>query len=750
MRVLLTLSMLVVALLALGQLGHSQPAPATPAEGKVLAAEVKEIFRAHCLECHGGARVSGRLKIHDHELLVVKKKLVVPGSPDKSELFGRISDTSEARMPEPPREALTADQIEKVRRWIVAGAPAFPVDVVAPKEEKKEPVFAGKVGIEHVLRSILTHIRDVPREDRAFFRYFSLNHILTSGATEEELSRQRDALVKAINHLSWEEAIYQPVAIDAPSNTVYAVDIRKVGWHAQPFRRWVAGKQGERSPITLFDLVLLEYPYGITYPGSEMFDRLCEEYLVPGRLLRPIPFLRADWFVSVVTQPPIYDDLLQLPLELPQLEGRLGVDSEGDLRDGRAFRAGMIQSGVSRNNRVVERHPARGLGYYWKSADFRTSKGPENMFQDPIDLHPAGGEMIFGLPNGLQAYYVATGAGTRLEFAPTDIVTDKFATDRVVRNGLACMRCHDAGMKSFKDTVRPALLKLPAEPGFDKAYALRLYPEEGTEKEPVNLQKDLRKDAARFAEAMKKVLGREMPAGYEPLVPVSRRYLDDALTLEQAAGELGLEAPGDLAAIFRIPQFSGLGLFPLSIEKGVVRRDAWEDYFDQVVSALGLGQPLPALDAQTRANFPAGKVQLPVDLKSNHKNNLFTPGDALFFQVVNRSEKPVYIELIGTGTRGEKVVLTPANLTVAPGTTYRFPTEGTIKVQGGLGKELVTLYASPEAFTAGELIRFEPREGYAVADRVVHSFDRLEQQGGRWRVVRPAVVIKKTLEIETR
>src|SRR5262245_21434005 len=114
MRVL-ACSSLIAALLALGQLGYTQPAQPAPADGKTLAAEVKEIFRANCLECHGGAKVSGRLKILDHELLVVKKKLIVPGSPDKSELFGRITDTSEARMPEPPREALTADQIDKVR-----------------------------------------------------------------------------------------------------------------------------------------------------------------------------------------------------------------------------------------------------------------------------------------------------------------------------------------------------------------------------------------------------------------------------------------------------------------------------------------------------------------------------------------------------------------------------------------------------------------------------------------------------------
>ena len=114
---------------------------------------------------------------------------------------------------------------------------------------------------------------------------------------------------------------------------------------------------------------------------------------------------------SVVTQPPLYEDFLQLPFTVAELEKDLGVDSEADLADRTAPRAGMTVSGVSRNNRVVERHAGR-TGMYWKSFDFRTSKGPENVLKDPITFKESGGEMIFRLPNGLQGYYVADAAGT--------------------------------------------------------------------------------------------------------------------------------------------------------------------------------------------------------------------------------------------------------------------------------------------------------------------------------------------------
>jgi serine/threonine-protein kinase len=391
---------------------------------------------------------------------------------------------------------------------------------------------------------------------------------------------------------------------------------------------------------------------------------------------------------------------------------------------------------VSRNNRVVERHPSRD-GAYWKSFDFRTSKGAENLFHDPLDLHPTGGEMIFNLPNGLQGYFVATGAGARLEAAPTDIVTDKFAEDKTVRNGLACMRCHDRGVKEFADVVRPALLRLPGSPGFDKRAALNLYPEQAV------LDGFLKEDGERFRAAMARVLGKEWVR--EPLVPVTRRFLDEPLLLTTAAGELGLVEPGGLRELFRAPQFAGLGLVPLAAQ-GAVRRDTWEDYFDQVVRGLGLGVPVVPLDGLSCRDFPAGPAPCDVELKTNKKHNTFEPGDELVLRVTNRSQRPLYIELFGTSARGRTVLLAPSTTTVGPGETYRYPAQGGIKIRGGLGKERITLFASAAAFPGGELLR-----GEGVSDRVLHPFFGCRREGGRWRLANDGTgLVKRVIEIETR
>src|SRR5581483_2741703 len=116
-------------------------------------------------------------------------------------LFQAVSATDDGVMPPPGRPRLGPEEIEAVRKWIAGGAPAFPADAAPPKEAAKDPAFKDVAGIDYVLKSILAHVRNVPVQDRRFVRFFSVNHILTRGATPAELEVQRDALAKAVNHL---------------------------------------------------------------------------------------------------------------------------------------------------------------------------------------------------------------------------------------------------------------------------------------------------------------------------------------------------------------------------------------------------------------------------------------------------------------------------------------------------------------------------------------------------------------------
>ena len=106
---------------------------AEPADSEIpppvpLAVEVQELFREHCRECHRPGNVKNGIKILNHDLLVEKRKLVVPGEPDASPLYRSLITTNrKKRMPPPGRLPLEEAEISLVKRWIEAGAPPFPL-----------------------------------------------------------------------------------------------------------------------------------------------------------------------------------------------------------------------------------------------------------------------------------------------------------------------------------------------------------------------------------------------------------------------------------------------------------------------------------------------------------------------------------------------------------------------------------------------------------------------------------------------
>lgn len=92
--------------------------------------EIRPILSNHCFQCHGpdeNARTSElRLDTQDGALADLGGHFaIVPGDPDASELLKRVAtDDPDVRMPPPDSDykALTAEQIDTLRRWIAEGA----------------------------------------------------------------------------------------------------------------------------------------------------------------------------------------------------------------------------------------------------------------------------------------------------------------------------------------------------------------------------------------------------------------------------------------------------------------------------------------------------------------------------------------------------------------------------------------------------------------------------------------------------
>jgi len=210
----------------------SARAAESPAE---IAASVKEILRANCLECHSAEEARADVRVLNHAELL-ENEYVVPGKPDDSVIYRLITSTDEDSMPPQSRPSLTAEQIATVRKWIASGADAFPVDVVAsaaakavPKVKKENTPSPSNVAEENtevedvveqaeVLDVILQHVRKTENSDRPFLRYFSLRHLLAEGVTAQRMEDHHLALAKAINHLSRERDLEEQLGIDVQSN----------------------------------------------------------------------------------------------------------------------------------------------------------------------------------------------------------------------------------------------------------------------------------------------------------------------------------------------------------------------------------------------------------------------------------------------------------------------------------------------------------------------------------------------------
>ena len=544
-----------------------------------LAQQAFAIFEQHCLDCHGEFGSYSDVLTIKHTNLI-EDRSVIPGQPDASELYLRLlGDTDGGSQMPLGQDPLDSETIATIRRWIEAGAPDWEV---IPKPDRRF------VTTEAMLKVIHTHVASLAAFDRSFARYFTLTHLYNAGASDDNLRAYRNALSKLVNSLSWGSEVIKPTPIDR-EETIFYIDLRHYEWDIRS-DKWY---KIERA-----------YPYGVQLKSSP-YTTLCQETDCE------LPFVRADWFIATASLPPLYHEILDLPKTDRELETRLEVDVAENLKNApgvRVWRAGFNNSGVSVNNRIVERHKSR-YGAYWKSYDFAGNVGTQNIFTHPLDFTHDGGEIIFNLPNGLQAYYLSTAEGAWLDEAPINIVSNAGARDPVVRNGLSCISCHTEGMKTFEDQVR-SVIEQSRTPSYDKAQVLRLYAEKS------KMDALIREDTERYRSALETAGG--VFGGSEPIRQLVKQF-EGPLGAAHAAAEVGLETNDFLQKIRENSALQNAGLLVLGVENGTVKRDAWESEFETVVFALPLDKqssvssPQPATGQERESTEASVKLEIPLE-----------------------------------------------------------------------------------------------------------------------------------------
>ena len=514
-----------------------------------IAQDAYAIFEQSCFICHGPTGSYKETLLIEHNALI-QNGTVVPGNPDASELYNRLLTTDIAKRMPSNQPQLPAQAIDTIRNWILAGAP----DWAATSTTDGDFISPGEI-----LNTIETHLMSLSSFDRAFARYFTMTHLYNAGESAQILQEYRNGLSKLINSLSWGSTVFNPEPIN-PQGTIFYIDLRHYEWDRNDGWTQIEGA----------------YPYHIPFDAPT--ETALREQL--GRLQTEmncdVPSIHIDWFLATASLPPLYHDLLSLPLTDRELETQLDVDVVRNLLNApgvRVWRAGTNDSGVSTNNRVLERHTSR-YGAYWKSYDFAGSVGTQNIFTHPLSFTHDGGEAIFNLPNGLQGYYLVNASGSRLDGAPINIVSNPAASDPTVRNGLSCFGCHTEGMKTFEDQVR-SVIESNTNPTYDKAQALRLYVEQS------EMDTLLGEDMERYRVALVKTGGT-----VDDIEPIQRFHeaFEGPVDVAYAAAVVGLETEVFLNKIKENVGLQNLGL--LVLESGNMKRDTWTSSFGDIVFAL--------------------------------------------------------------------------------------------------------------------------------------------------------------------
>jgi hypothetical protein len=623
---------------AAGGATAASDAPATPEAIPVptdpVALAAFQALEANCARCHQVGKIArgGKPKKNFGDILLLdeiaqKPGLILPGNPDGSKLFIQIA---KQEMPydcfqefDCEREP-SEQEVKAIYDWIKSLGAA-----VAAACGTRKPIDE-----EAVVTAIAADLDAQQDHLRKGMRYITLTNFYNGCVKDSDMVRYRQGVVKLLNSLSRGTDVLKMRTID-PDKTIIAFNLDDLGWESSDWDRIVGA-----------------YPYAMK-PDATAYDTVAS---LTGT---PLAWVRGDWFAFTASRPPLYYDLLKLPQTFAELEKQVEVDVKSDIEKFLVKRAGFQHSGVSKHNRLIERHTIP-TGYFWTSYDFKGDRPEQSLFVHPLGpdgpdaFRHDGGETIFSLANGFQGYYLNTAAGARLDKGPTEIVLDDSQLDRAVTDGISCMGCHNNGIRQGTDEIRKHVL---GDRTFSKEVRTQveaLYPPEP------EFKAVLGEDAERFLNAMRRAgLDPDLDkqeVGVESINFLSKAY-ENAIDLRIAAAEYGLdteafaqglaEAGGEFAQLKR------------RLEQGVLPREILEAEFKDIIVRVSDNEPIELAAAADVARI-GGKSKEEAhdfDLALTSDRSDYKVNDLPVFSI--KSKEDCHLTLINVDASGEGTVIFP-------------------------------------------------------------------------------------------
>jgi hypothetical protein len=606
------------------------PQPADPVEIGAFAALDK-----HCARCHQFGKLEGRQKpakgfgnvLHLGEI-GKDPNLVLPGNPDGSKLFQQILNKD---MPYDYYkdgatwlDAPTEIEVAAIRSWIESLGTAQ-----AAACEGRQFITSAQM-----LDAISADINQQQEHRIAGTRYITLTNLYNACATDEEMNVYRQGTIKLLNSLSQNSDVVTLQTIDE-AGTILRFNLEDVRWEAADWEKVVAA-----------------YPYAVK-PDVKSYD------FVTTQLSTKVPYVRGDWFAFTASRPPLYYDLLKMPATFQELEAKLGLSTEKNIANFVAQRSGFQKSLVSRNNRLIERHTI-STGVFWTSYDFAGSKSTQSLFEHPLGpkgdnaFKHDGGETIYTLPNGFNAYYLNKADGARLDKGPTEIVLDKDRKDFAVMNGISCFGCHDHGFRTAKDDIRDHVANDKNFPKEMRTQVEALYPPREV------MDKYIAEDTERFHGAMKRAgLDPSLKLeGIEMINALSNKYEKD-VDLRLAASEFGLEqaafeqAAGERGGDARV--------LLKRLQQAVVPRDNFEGQFSTLLTQITDDEMIKLDGAKVvevaKVNVDDTKVDGTIKLTLFADRTTYKQNELPVFIV--QSDQDCHLTLINVDDKGTGTVIFP-------------------------------------------------------------------------------------------
>jgi hypothetical protein len=415
-----------------------------------------------------------------------------------------------------------------------------------------KPCTGGYQSWDDVYASVASDAGSLDADDATSMRYVSLANRWSYGACGRTLTAERQGLSKLLNSLSHSPRITPPTPVDA-DQTLYRIDLRDYKWD-QP--TLVASTTYDDA----WEAIAANNPFAVSFVGDDAYDAIADTNT-------RIPLMFANSFIATATRPDIYYGVLGTRDTYAAQLTELGVDPT--LPGDQAGFDGII---------AVRRLLGARSGYLWDLGS--VDGGQASILRDPLQAPQGEHQLLYSLPNGLQAFAYTGATGQRLNDSDTLLDTNQTNFRAVVP--LTPLRQHSP-VPNVNDAIRdnldasdPGLYPLAIESAIVAAYP-------GREAIVALLESDYEAFTRPALEAAGVNAG--LP---EPISAAYAEY-DRDLLLEDVAGELMItrEALQQNIALLD-PAFSVL-------EGGFMDRDDFAQLFREALCVLtAVNENLPA------------------------------------------------------------------------------------------------------------------------------------------------------------